>query len=212
MRNYLNYYQVIFLLIIAIYSPDILGQDNMKYGSIYGEVVDSVTHEPMVGASIILLRTQLGASTNENGRYFIEKVPPGTYNLMISLIGYSPKIVENIIIKSGESLKLNEILRDYNYKYADTAKKELSKGIVNLWIGGLIIIAKNPSSIPDSVRQEIINKYGGFKYVPIGCDPSGAKEHNAVIEEYLEKRNGKGWRQRMEDELKELEEYYKNKK
>ena len=212
MRKYLNYYQVAFLLICAICSPDILGQNNIKYGSIYGEVVDSVTHEPMVGASVIISQTQLGASTDANGRYYINKVPPGTYNLMISLIGYSQKIVKNIVIKSGESLKLDEILRDYNYRYADIAKEELSKGIINLWIGGLVIIAKNPSSIPDSVRQEVINKYGGFKNVPIGCDPSGVKEHNAVVEEYLDKRNGKGWRQRMESELKKLEEYYKAQK
>lgn len=212
MKNYLNYYQVTFLFLISFCFTDILGQTNIKYGSIYGEVVDSVTHEPMVGASVILLKTYFGASTDNNGRYFIKNVPPGKYNLMISYIGYFKKIVENLVIKSGESLKLDEILRDYNYRYADIAKEELSKGIVNLWIGGLVVIAKNPSSIPDSVRQEVINRYGGFKNVLVGCVPTGVKEHNAIIEEYLENRNGKGWRKKMEDELKELGEYYKNKR
>jgi len=212
MNIHAKYPQIIILFLMTNCFSNLYGQTNIKYCSIYGVVVDSVTHEPIVGASVILLQTYLGASTDNNGRYFIKNVPPGKYDLMISCIGYLKKNIENLVLKSGESLRLDETLRDYNYRYADIAKEELSKGIVNFWIGGLVIIAKNSSSIPDSVRQEVINKYGGFKDVLIGCDPTGAKEHNAIIEEYLEKRNGKDWRKRMEEELKKLEEYYKSKK
>ena len=121
-------------------------------------------------------------------------------------------MLKNVKIEIGDTIKLDQVLRDYAYYGEEVAKEELSKGIINYWVGGLAVIVEKPSSIPDTVRQKIINKYGGFKTVFIGCDPTGEKEHNAVIDKYLEQRNGKGWRQKMKEELSKLEEYYKNKK
>jgi hypothetical protein len=84
-------------------------------------------------------------------------------------------------------------MRDYSYFGADQAKQELAMGKATLWIGGLIV-----GPIPDSTFTD---KYG-FRYVLIGCDPTGEDRHNDVIEEYLERRNGKGWHDKLSAEWK----------
>ena len=44
-------------------------------GRITGVVQDSVTHEPLPFSSVFLANTTLGATTNENGAFTLERVP-----------------------------------------------------------------------------------------------------------------------------------------
>ncbi len=55
---------------------------------IWGEVVDADTAEPVAAASIYLGHTLLGSATNSEGLFAIEKIPAGTYTLVVSRIGY----------------------------------------------------------------------------------------------------------------------------
>jgi hypothetical protein len=51
-------------------------------------VQDSVTHEPLAFSSVFLANTTLGATTNENGTFTLERVPKGTYDIVGSYVGY----------------------------------------------------------------------------------------------------------------------------
>ncbi|RYY12659.1 MAG: carboxypeptidase-like regulatory domain-containing protein [Cytophagaceae bacterium] len=57
-------------------------------GRITGVVQDSVTHEPLPFSSVFLANTTLGATTNENGAFTLERVPKGNYDLVGSYVGY----------------------------------------------------------------------------------------------------------------------------
>ena len=57
--------------------------------SLSGEVTDETTGEPLVGATIRLVGTLLGASTDMNGQFLLPIVPVGAYQVEISLMGYS---------------------------------------------------------------------------------------------------------------------------
>ena len=57
-------------------------------GRITGVVQDSVTHEPLPFSSVFLANTTLGATTNENGTFTLERVPKGTYDIVGSYVGY----------------------------------------------------------------------------------------------------------------------------
>ncbi len=57
--------------------------------SLSGAVTDETTGEPLFGATIRLVGTLLGTSTNMNGQFTLPIVPPGAYQVEISLIGYS---------------------------------------------------------------------------------------------------------------------------
>ncbi|RZK14458.1 MAG: carboxypeptidase-like regulatory domain-containing protein [Hymenobacter sp.] len=57
-------------------------------GRITGVVQDSVTHEPLPFSSVFLANTTLGATTNENGAFTLDRVPKGNYDIVGSYVGY----------------------------------------------------------------------------------------------------------------------------
>jgi outer membrane receptor protein involved in Fe transport len=65
-------------------------------GRVTGHVVDMQTGEPLVGANIMLVGTMMGAATDMEGRYNILNVPPGTYALRASYIGYTSREYQNV--------------------------------------------------------------------------------------------------------------------
>jgi hypothetical protein len=57
-------------------------------GKIAGKVIDANTGEPLMGVNVILQGTTMGAATDLEGDYFIINIPPGTYTLAASMMGY----------------------------------------------------------------------------------------------------------------------------
>jgi hypothetical protein len=48
-------------------------------GSIYGIVTDAVSNQPLFGVNIILIGTNYGAATDDEGKFEIKDVPVNTY-------------------------------------------------------------------------------------------------------------------------------------
>jgi len=57
-------------------------------GRIVGRITDAETGEPLIGVNVIIEGTELGAATDETGTYLIFNIPPGTYTVTASYIGY----------------------------------------------------------------------------------------------------------------------------
>ena len=56
--------------------------------SISGIVLDSKSNEPLPYCNVYLSRSLMGSYTEENGSFQINNVAPGTYQLVVSFIGY----------------------------------------------------------------------------------------------------------------------------
>jgi len=76
-------------------------------GKLMGYIKDAQTREPILGANIILEGTYLGAAANEDGYYYINNIPPGSYRVIISAIGYNKIIYENVSIRIDLTSELN---------------------------------------------------------------------------------------------------------
>ncbi|MFH1943251.1 MAG: carboxypeptidase-like regulatory domain-containing protein, partial [bacterium] len=48
------------------------------------------TNQPLYFANVFLSGTTLGCATDKDGRYTIERVPPGPYDLVATMMGYEP--------------------------------------------------------------------------------------------------------------------------
>ena len=76
-------------------------------GKIAGTVTDKSTGEPLIGANIIVVGTNLGAASDLNGQYTILEVPPGVYSVQVSYIGYRKLIVDDVRVFIDQTARLN---------------------------------------------------------------------------------------------------------
>lgn len=58
-------------------------------GKLSGIITDDQTGEPLSGVNVVIEGTTMGAASDLEGRFVILNIPPGTYNLRISMIGYA---------------------------------------------------------------------------------------------------------------------------
>ncbi|MFZ4620212.1 MAG: TonB-dependent receptor [Bacteroidota bacterium] len=76
-------------------------------GKIAGKVTDAKTKEGIPSAVVAVNGTSLGAATDFNGNYVIVNVPPGTYSVSVSYVGYQPTRVNNIGVNVDFTTTLN---------------------------------------------------------------------------------------------------------
>ena len=94
-------------------------------GKIKGLVTDEKTNEPLVGATVMLEGTTIGAITDFDGLYNITNIAPGTYTIRCSFISYETKLIGNITVSPGKEL-------EYNFKLGESTVE----------IGGVEVVAK----------------------------------------------------------------------
>ena len=72
-------------------------------GSIAGKLLDKENNnEPLPFANVIVKGTSKGASTDFDGLYEINGVPPGTYTLEFSFTGYQTVEVPNVVVEADK--------------------------------------------------------------------------------------------------------------
>ena len=82
----------------------------MAFGiSISGIVSDSTNGSPLIGANIMLNGTSLGAATNKDGRYSIDKIPLGDYTLSASYMGFK-SFEKKISIQDQDNLSIDILM------------------------------------------------------------------------------------------------------
>lgn len=100
--------KVLLILLIILAIPSFLLAAN---GKISGVVRDAATKEAVVGANVVIVGTTMGASTDPDGRYFILNVPPGTYTIQASSVGYARMEISNVVVRADQTTDLNFDLR-----------------------------------------------------------------------------------------------------
>lgn len=94
-------------LIVAFANESSAIADN---ATISGFVYDAQTKETLVGATVFLEGTKIGALTNKTGFFALNNVPPGKYRIVVTFVGYV-KFVDSITLKKKEVLRKNFYLQ-----------------------------------------------------------------------------------------------------
>ena len=81
-------------------------------GKLAGKVTIKDSGEPMIGANVIINDTNLGAATDADGNYYILQVPPGTYSVRFTMIGYQDLIMNNVRIQVDLTTTINASLSE----------------------------------------------------------------------------------------------------
>lgn len=105
------------LFVSCLLSQHLIAQANS--GKVSGYIFDNKTEEPLIGATVRLLDTDLGAVTDINGFYQISNVPPKTYTVSVSYVGYKSENSFNVVVRSGGNPDLNFRLDEDLYELQD---------------------------------------------------------------------------------------------
>ncbi len=97
------------VLVLFVLCTDVLSAQ--ARGKLQGKIVDT-DNDPLIGANVLLLETNIGAATDLDGNYFILNVPPGTYDVRVSSIGYQTKVIREVIVSANQTTTLNVTLDD----------------------------------------------------------------------------------------------------
>lgn len=125
-------------------------------------------------------------------RYYWERVLPAliiSYFLMFGFLSY--QLINNYL----ENQKVIKVARD-------KAKEDIKKGIIKkIESTGLLLPDKNYKIRSKKIDSLERNKYGYFTE-STGCIIyEENRYYNEVVDEYLEKRNGKNWKAELKKEI-----------
>jgi outer membrane receptor protein involved in Fe transport len=81
-------------------------------GKISGIVTDKKTGQNLVGVTVKIAGTKLGASTDIEGRFLIAGLATGRYTLEVSYVGYLTQRITDVEIKENTVTPLNVILEE----------------------------------------------------------------------------------------------------
>ena len=98
-----NRIKLVLFLILAICAI-VLGDTR---GKIAGTVINSSDRAPMAGVNVFIQEEQLGAITDEYGRYAILNVPPGLHSVSASFIGFKTSTVQGVQVVSDQTSNLD---------------------------------------------------------------------------------------------------------
>ncbi len=79
---------------------------NEQVGTVSGRVVSKMTQQGLPGVTVRVLNTQLGAISQPNGNFRIEKVPIGNRQIQFTSIGYETYVQSDIMVGSGRAIFL----------------------------------------------------------------------------------------------------------
>ncbi len=65
-------------------------------GKLAGRVTAKESGEPLIGANVMIEGSVLGAATDLDGNFYILQIPPGTYSIRFSMIGYQSLVINDV--------------------------------------------------------------------------------------------------------------------
>ena len=95
------------LALVAGFASDGFAQ-KAEVGRVTGTVLDASTGDPLIGATVQIEGTTIGAKCDLDGKFTLKDVPVGAHTLIVSMVGYAQTKVTSVEITSGgvESLDI----------------------------------------------------------------------------------------------------------
>ena len=137
-------------LFLIVFSVSVFAQKTIKFS---GTVVDSKFRSALVGASVKLNATSKVVVTGAEGKFFFELKEGAKYEMEISYLGFSKKIISDIDPESENGLTIalepkTSSLEEVVIK--STGRKES--------VASLYVAQRNSSSIQDGISAELIRR------------------------------------------------------
>jgi outer membrane receptor protein involved in Fe transport len=133
-------------------------------GKITGTVVDKTNNEPLIGANVVVLGTSFGAVTDIDGNYTILFVPPGTYTVQVSFIGYRKSLINDVRVFIDQTARVDVQLESQAIETNDVivvaermpVKPDVATSVVDVSIEEVM-------NLPATNVQDVLQMQAGIK-------------------------------------------------
>ncbi len=99
-----------FTVVLLLFPATLLRAQNT--GTISGVVVDSLSREPIIGATVVVSGTTRGTSSDLDGRFSIDNLAPGDYTLDVSMLSYAGQRIEGVAVLPNRVTEVNVALTE----------------------------------------------------------------------------------------------------
>ncbi len=173
-----KYYLILIAMLSIVNLNKVFAQSPTQ--TIKGTVIDKQAQFPLPGVSIIIIGSNplKGTTTDGDGKFKLNEITPGRYDLKISYMGYKEIVLPNVLVTSGKEVSidvgleeninsLNEVVvagtkkNETNNELTSVSGRSFSMEEVNRYAGG----RSDPSrlaanfagvSSPDDSRNDIV--------------------------------------------------------
>ena len=124
-------------------------------GSIGGKITDKSNNEELISASVLIVGTSMGATSDLDGTYTLRALKPGKYSLKFSYISYQSSLVENVVVEEGKETRINVQLEPETKEMNEVV---VSADVLKATEAAMLNIQKKSMGIVDGVSAELIKK------------------------------------------------------
>jgi TonB-dependent receptor len=126
-------------------------------GQIIGSVLDEKSGEPLIGASVQVEGTSIGAACDIDGRFVIRNVPHGTHSILVASLGYTPKRITEVSVLTGEPVKIDASLTE---AVTELKPIEVTAERARATESSILIKRRAAVNTTDGVSSEMMRKAG----------------------------------------------------
>lgn len=167
--------------LILIFSIIVCTLNASRYGILTGKTVDEQGN-PLPGANIMIKDLNIGTASNIKGEFILSSIPPGSYEVMVSYIGYKTKNI-SITIKENEVRYLDIVMEVSPVKGEKVVIQAQARGqiqAINQQIGMVnianVISSTQIQELPEANAAEAIGRLPG-----VSLQRSGGEGNKLVI-------------------------------
>jgi outer membrane receptor protein involved in Fe transport len=155
MRVNLPTVKAVFLFFISLslgsFSAASFAQESAK---LIGKVTDKDTGEELIGASVVVVGTSVGAKTNIDGEFTIN-AKVGKVDLRVSYVGYQTRTVKAVVVVAGKTNRADIQLKT---EAAESEEIVVQAEISSASENALLAQQRKSSSVQDGISAEQIKK------------------------------------------------------
>jgi TonB-dependent receptor len=123
-------------------------------GAVFGMVLDEAG-EALVGVTVAIPGTTMGAITDLNGQFTLKQIPEGTYVIEARIISYQTQQVSDVQVAGGKNTRLDLVMKPASEQLSEVVVKA---GYKQASAEGLYARQKSSMKMVDGISADLIKK------------------------------------------------------
>lgn len=132
-------------------------------GRLAGRITDATTGEPLPFVNVVIMGTTLGAASDIDGYYSIINVPPGTYTVKASAIGYNSVSIQDVKVSIDLTTTIDFQLAEASVELSEEVVVVATKPLVRMDVTSTTAIIGDDviSQLPVAEVQDVLKLQAG---------------------------------------------------